>query len=73
MIEDAGLLAVKTCVINISQLQASAQAQAEKANSPLNPEKSLAYFMNLATDFSKLIRHIYRKMSSQQAAKDTIR
>lgn len=71
--DEAGTLAISTCVTNIVSLQAKAQAVAEKNGTPLVPEKSLAYFMALATDFTKLIKHIYVKMQGQPNASETIR
>ena len=37
------------------------------------PEKSLAYYMALATDFTKLVRYIYSKFYGQPEAVETIR
>jgi len=69
--EEAGQLAISTCVSNIMHLQGQAQAKAEKSNLALIPEKSLGYYMTLATDFTKLIKHICNKMAAKD--NDTVR
>lgn len=56
--DEAGELAITTCVANIVTLQTQAQAQNEKTQAAMVPEKSLAYYMALATDFTKLVRFI---------------
>jgi len=71
--DEAGTLAIQTCVTNILNLQSKAQAQAEKNATPLVPEKSLAYFMALATDLTKLIKHIFVKMNDLPNASETLR
>lgn len=73
MSDEAGELAITTCLTNIIALQSQAQAKNEKNNTVMVPEKSLAYYMALATDFTKLIKFIFQKMNGQPNAIETIR